>query len=92
MQKEYHLPPGDFPDPERFRNILEGFDISSFPKLDKKMVKTIDEASGPPPLTRISPPPHCLHVRLMGRAEPSCGLWSALTGSQCRHSRAREAI
>eukprot|EP00873_Tetraselmis_striata_P019974 jgi/Tetstr1/440238/TSEL_028589.t1 len=43
VQKEYHLPPGDFPDPERFRNILEGFDISSFPKLDKKMVKTIDE-------------------------------------------------
>lgn len=43
VQREYHLPPGDFPDPIKFKEILESFDLSTFPKLDKKMVKTIDE-------------------------------------------------
>ena len=43
VQREYHLPPGDFPDPGKFKQILESFDLSAFPKLDKKMLKTIDE-------------------------------------------------
>ena len=34
---------GDFPDANRYREILSAFDISSFPKLDKSTVKTIDD-------------------------------------------------
>jgi EH domain-containing protein 1 len=43
VQREHHLPPGDFPDVNRFRDILSAFDFSSFPKLSKSMVKQIDD-------------------------------------------------
>eukprot|EP01025_Chloroclados_australasicus_P062327 TRINITY_DN8187_c0_g2_i1.p1 TRINITY_DN8187_c0_g2~~TRINITY_DN8187_c0_g2_i1.p1 ORF type:complete len:590 (-),score=57.91 TRINITY_DN8187_c0_g2_i1:191-1867(-) len=43
VQQEYHLPPGDFPDLNRFRDILKGFDLSSFPKLDKKQTKVLED-------------------------------------------------
>ena len=41
---EHHLPAGDFPDVNRFREILQTFDLSSFPKLDKKMIKTVEDS------------------------------------------------
>ena len=44
VQREYHLHPGDFPDVNRYREILEPFDISKFPKLDKIMLKQVDDA------------------------------------------------
>jgi EH domain-containing protein 1 len=43
VQREHHLPPGDFPDVGRFRDILSAFDFSHFPKLSKSMVKQIDD-------------------------------------------------
>jgi EH domain-containing protein 1 len=43
VQREHHLPPGDFPDVNRFRDILSAFDFSTFPKLSKSMVKQIDD-------------------------------------------------
>ena len=43
VQREHHLPPGDFPDVNRFRDILSAFDMASFPKLSKSMVKQIDD-------------------------------------------------
>lgn len=43
VQREYHLPPGDFPDIGRFREILAGYDLALFPKLDKKHVKQIED-------------------------------------------------
>lgn len=43
VQREYHLPPGDFPSVDRFRDILETFDLSAFPKLTKDMVKKVDD-------------------------------------------------
>lgn len=42
VQRENHLPPGDFPDVNRFREILSAFDFMQFPKLTKTMVQTID--------------------------------------------------
>jgi EH domain-containing protein 1 len=42
VQREHHLPIGDFPDPGRFREILSAFDFSSFPKLHKADVARID--------------------------------------------------
>ncbi|GAB4817911.1 hypothetical protein N2152v2_004957 [Parachlorella kessleri] len=44
VQREYHLHPGDFPDVNRYREILSAFDIYNFPKLDKRMIKQIDDA------------------------------------------------
>lgn len=41
VQREHHLPAGDFPDVSRFRDILAAFDLSTFPKLSKSMVKQV---------------------------------------------------
>jgi EH domain-containing protein 1 len=43
VQREHHLPPGDFPDVNRFREILSAFDFSNFPKLTKQLVKQVDD-------------------------------------------------
>eukprot|EP00879_Flechtneria_rotunda_P009391 GHRR01009833.1.p1 GENE.GHRR01009833.1~~GHRR01009833.1.p1 ORF type:complete len:188 (+),score=34.05 GHRR01009833.1:2389-2952(+) len=43
VQREHHLPAGDFPDVNRFRNILSAFDFANFSKLSKSMVKQIDD-------------------------------------------------
>lgn len=32
---------GDFPDVDRYREILSAFDLSRFPKLDKAMVRQV---------------------------------------------------
>ena len=37
-------PAGDFPDVERYREILSAFDLSRFPKLDKAMLRQVDDA------------------------------------------------
>ena len=34
-------PPGDFPDVDRYREILSAFDLSRFPKLDKSMIRQV---------------------------------------------------
>lgn len=44
VQREFHLHPGDFPDVNRYREILSAFDISRFPKLDKAMIRQVDDA------------------------------------------------
>src|SRR3569833_961622 len=43
VQREHHLPPGDFPDVARFREILSAFDFMSFPKVTDRMIKQIDD-------------------------------------------------
>ncbi|CAL5220728.1 g2786 [Coccomyxa viridis] len=43
VQREHHLPAGDFPDVNRYREILSGYDISAFPKLREKDVKALEE-------------------------------------------------
>lgn len=43
VQREHHLHAGDFPDVERYREILSAFDISKFPKLEKSTIKQIDD-------------------------------------------------
>lgn len=44
VQREHHLHAGDFPDVERYREILSAFDVSKFPKLTKEMIKQVDDA------------------------------------------------
>ena len=44
LQREKHLPPGDFPDPARYKSILACFDLSKFNKIEKKHMKYIDDS------------------------------------------------
>lgn len=46
VQREHHLPVGDFPDPERFRDILSAYDLSQFPKMTPAMVKQMEDVIG----------------------------------------------
>ena len=43
VQREHHLHPGDFPDVNRYREILSAFDLSKFPKLEKGALASIDQ-------------------------------------------------
>ena len=42
VQREYNLAVGDFPNPDKFKAILSGYDLSKFPKLDKKYISVLD--------------------------------------------------
>ncbi|WOK94266.1 EH domain-containing protein 1 [Canna indica] len=43
VQREYHLPAGDFPNVEHFREVLGGYSIDKFEKLKPKMVQAVDD-------------------------------------------------
>ncbi|KAL5548470.1 hypothetical protein UlMin_003701 [Ulmus minor] len=46
VQREFHLPPGDFPNVDHFREILSGYSIDKFEKLKPKMVQAVDDMLG----------------------------------------------
>lgn len=37
------VPSGDFPDVNRYREILTAFDLTTFPKLDKRQTKIMED-------------------------------------------------
>ncbi|WOK98253.1 EH domain-containing protein 1-like [Canna indica] len=43
VQREFHLPPGDFPDVHNFREVLSGYNIDKFEKLKPKMIQAVDD-------------------------------------------------
>jgi hypothetical protein len=43
IQKLHHLPPGDFPDLEKFRSNLKVHNMAEFPKFSPKIVGAMDE-------------------------------------------------
>ncbi|XP_037418893.1 EH domain-containing protein 1-like [Triticum dicoccoides] len=43
VQREYHLPAGDFPDVEHFKQVLTGYNIDKFDKIKPKMVQDVDD-------------------------------------------------
>lgn len=43
VQREQHLPAGDFPNVEQFREKLGGYSIDKFEKLKPKMIQSVDE-------------------------------------------------
>ncbi|XP_027940613.1 EH domain-containing protein 1 isoform X2 [Vigna unguiculata] len=43
VQREFHLPPGDFPNVEYFRERLSGYNIDKFEKLKPKMIQAVDD-------------------------------------------------
>ncbi|KAF9611006.1 hypothetical protein IFM89_026312 [Coptis chinensis] len=46
VQREYHLPLGDFPSVDHFREVLSGYSIDKFEKLKPKMVQAVDDMLG----------------------------------------------
>lgn len=46
VQREHHLPPGDFPNVEHFRDVLSGYSLDNFEKLKPKMIQSVDEMLG----------------------------------------------
>ncbi|KAG6695462.1 hypothetical protein I3842_09G098500 [Carya illinoinensis] len=46
IQREFHLPAGDFPNVEHFREILNGYNIDKFEKLKPKMIQAVDDMLG----------------------------------------------
>ncbi|CAM8921448.1 unnamed protein product [Rhodiola kirilowii] len=43
IQMEYHLPPGDFPNPDQFREVLSKYSIDKFEKLKPKLIQAVDD-------------------------------------------------
>ncbi|KAG8058151.1 hypothetical protein GUJ93_ZPchr0002g26387 [Zizania palustris] len=43
VQREYHLPAGDFPDVEHFKEVLGGYSIDKFEKMKPKLVQAVDD-------------------------------------------------
>ncbi|XP_061349970.1 EH domain-containing protein 1-like [Gastrolobium bilobum] len=43
VQKEFHLPPGDFPNVDQFKETLSGYNIDKFEKLKPKLIQSVDE-------------------------------------------------
>ncbi|KZV52482.1 EH domain-containing protein 1 [Dorcoceras hygrometricum] len=46
IQREHHLPPGDFPNVDHFRDVLNGYSLDKFEKLKPKMIQSVDEMLG----------------------------------------------
>ncbi|KAL5804039.1 hypothetical protein ACOSQ3_030839 [Xanthoceras sorbifolium] len=46
VQREHHLPPGDFPNVEHFKDILSGYNFDKFEKLKPKMIQSVDDMLG----------------------------------------------
>lgn len=46
VQREFHLPPGDFPNVEHFKEILSGYSFDKFEKLKPKMIQAVDDMLG----------------------------------------------
>nr|ACN36917.1 unknown [Zea mays] len=46
VQREYHLPSGDFPYVEHFKEVLSGYSFDKFEKVKPKMVQAVDDMLG----------------------------------------------
>ncbi|KAM7280845.1 hypothetical protein ACFE04_007979 [Oxalis oulophora] len=46
IQREFHLPAGDFPNVDQFREILTGYNFDKFEKLKPKMIQAVDDMLG----------------------------------------------
>ncbi|XP_007026225.2 PREDICTED: EH domain-containing protein 2 isoform X1 [Theobroma cacao] len=46
VQRDFHLPAGDFPSVEHYREVLNGYSIDRFEKLKPKMIQAVDDMLG----------------------------------------------
>ena len=45
IQQRYHLPAGDFPNPEKFKKALELYDIDKFKTIQENLLHKVDDVS-----------------------------------------------
>ena len=45
IQQRYHLPAGDFPNPEKFKKALELYDIDKFKTIQESLLHKVDDVS-----------------------------------------------
>ena len=81
MKRTHRLPPGDFPDLERFKETLKDHDFDTFAKLDEKLVSRIDDVLGPYLLGKHSFPTVFLSFR-----------WSRTHAHDTTHDTAQVSI
>ncbi|KAL8205708.1 hypothetical protein R6Q57_009259 [Mikania cordata] len=43
IQREHHLPPGDFPNVDSFRQSLNGYNIDRFERVKSRMIQAVDD-------------------------------------------------
>lgn len=46
VQREFHLPAGDFPSVDHFKEVLAGYNFDKFEKLRPKMIQAVDDMLG----------------------------------------------
>ncbi|KAJ8433044.1 hypothetical protein Cgig2_020611 [Carnegiea gigantea] len=46
VQREFHLPIGDFPNVEHYREVLKSYNIDKFERLKPKMIQAVDDMLG----------------------------------------------
>ncbi|KAK1273963.1 hypothetical protein QJS04_geneDACA008062 [Acorus gramineus] len=46
VKREYHLPMGDFPNVDHFKEVLSGYSIDKFEKLKPKLIQSVDDMLG----------------------------------------------
>lgn len=46
VQREHHLPAGDFPNVDQFKETLSGYNIDKFEKLKPKLIQSVDDMLG----------------------------------------------
>jgi EH domain-containing protein 1 len=46
VQREYRVPPGDFPSVEHYRETLSGYNIDKFEKPKPRMIQAVDDMLG----------------------------------------------
>lgn len=46
VQREFHVPIGDFPNVEHFKEVLIGYNFDKFEKLKPKMIQAVDDMLG----------------------------------------------
>lgn len=46
VQREFHLPLGDFPNVEEFKEVLSGYSFDRFERLKPKMIQAVDDMLG----------------------------------------------
>ncbi|XP_039058777.1 EH domain-containing protein 1-like [Hibiscus syriacus] len=46
VQRDHHVPPGDFPNVDHFREVLTGYNFDKFEKLKPKMIQAVDDMLG----------------------------------------------
>ncbi|KAJ3085252.1 hypothetical protein HK102_000172 [Quaeritorhiza haematococci] len=81
LQRMLQLPPGDFPDIEKFKEKLSMFKIDKFPKIDKKLMGMVDDALSQDLPKLMQAFPQLQRQLPVGQRNPFEDVMAGMTGS-----------